>query len=218
VLSAAVLTINEIFHSIQGESTYAGRPCVFVRLTACDLRCSWCDTEYAFYEGRKMSVDDVIADVEARGCPTVEVTGGEPLLQPDVYPLMQRLLDSGKTVLIETGGHRSIANVPAGVIRIMDVKCPGSGESAKNDWSNLAILTKSDEVKFVIADRVDYEYARDIVQRENLSARVNAVLFSPVHGKLDAKLLSEWVIADRLDVRVQLQMHKYIWSPETRGV
>ena len=213
-----MLTINEIFHSIQGESTYAGRPCVFVRLTACDLRCSWCDTPYAFHEGRKMSVDEVVADVESRGCPTVEVTGGEPLLQTDVYPLMQRLLDSGKTVLIETGGHRSIANVPAGVIRIMDVKCPGSGESEKNDWGNLTLLTKSDEAKFVIADRTDYEYARDIVRRENLPARVNAVLFSPVHGKLDPKLLAEWVIADRLDVRVQLQMHKYIWSPDTRGV
>ena len=213
-----MLTINEIFHSIQGESTHAGRPCVFVRLTACDLRCRWCDTTYSFHEGRKMSVDEVIADVEARGCPTVEVTGGEPLLQPDVYPLMQRLLDSGKTVLIETGGHRSIAKVPAGVIRVMDVKCPGSGESEKNDWSNLAHLTPRDEVKFVIADRRDYEFARDITQRENLPARVNAVLFSPVHGELDAKLLSEWVIADRLDVRVQLQVHKYIWSPETRGV
>lgn len=213
-----MLTINEIFHSIQGESTYAGRPCVFVRLTACDLRCRWCDTAYAFHEGRKMSVEEVVADVEARGCPTVEVTGGEPLLQPDVYPLMQRLLDSGKTVLIETGGHRSIAKVPAGVIRIVDVKCPGSGEAEKNDWSNLAHLTKQDEVKFVIADRRDYEYARDIMQREGLPARVNAVLMSPVHGELDAKLLSEWVIADRLDVRVQLQMHKYIWSPETRGV
>ena len=213
-----MLTINEIFHSIQGESTYAGRPCVFVRLTACDLRCRWCDTPYAFHEGRKMSVDEVLADVEARGCPTVEVTGGEPLLQPDVYSLMQRLLDSGKTVLIETGGHRSIADVPAGVIRIMDVKCPGSGESDKNDWSNLALLTKSDEVKFVIADRADYEFARDLLRKENLAARVNAVLFSPVHGELDAKLLSEWVIADRLDVRVQLQVHKYIWSPETRGV
>jgi len=213
-----VLTINEIFHSIQGESTYAGRPCVCVRLTACDLRCRWCDTPYAFHEGRKMSVDDVVADVEARGCPTVEVTGGEPLLQPDVYPLMQRLLDSGKTVLIETGGHRSIAGVPAGVIRIMDVKCPGSGESDKNDWGNLAHLTKRDELKFVIADRVDYEFAKEIVGRENLAARVNAVLFSPVHGHLDPKRLSEWVIADRLDVRVQLQVHKYIWSPETRGV
>jgi len=213
-----LLTINEIFHSIQGESTYAGRPCVFVRLTACDLRCRWCDTPYAFHEGRKMSVDDVIADVEARGCQTVEVTGGEPLLQADVYPLMQRLVDSGKTVLIETGGHRSIADVPAGVIRIMDVKCPGSGESAKNDWSNFARLTKQDEVKFVIADRRDYDFAKEIVARENLPARVNAVLFSPVHGELDPKQLSQWVIADRLDVRVQLQVHKYIWSPETRGV
>ena len=213
-----MLTINEIFHSIQGESTYAGRPCVFVRLTACDLRCRWCDTPYAFHEGRKMSVDEVVADVDARGCDTVEVTGGEPLLQPDVYPLMQQLLDSGKTVLIETGGHRSIADVPAGVIRIMDIKCPGSGEAEKNDWSNLAHLTNTDEVKFVIADRRDYEYARDIMKRESLPARVNAVLFSPVHGELDPKLLSEWVIADRLDVRVQLQVHKYIWSPETRGV
>jgi 7-carboxy-7-deazaguanine synthase len=213
-----MLTVNEIFHSIQGESTHAGRPCVFVRLTACDLRCRWCDTPYAFYEGRKMSVDDVVADVEARGCDVVEVTGGEPLLQPDVYPLMRRLLESGKTVLIETGGHRSIADVPAGVIRIMDVKCPGSGESEHNDWSNLAHLTSRDEVKFVIADRADYEFARDVVRREDLAARVNAVLFSPVHGELDPKLLSQWVIADRLPVRVQLQVHKYIWSPTTRGV
>jgi len=216
--SVTVLTINEIFHSIQGESTHAGRPCVFVRLTACDLRCRWCDTPYAFHEGRKMSVEDVVADVEARGCATVEVTGGEPLLQPDVYPLMQRLLDAGKTVLIETGGHRSIAKIPAGVIRIVDVKCPGSGEADKNDWSNFDHLTATDEVKFVIADRRDYEYAREIVQRERLPDRVNAVLFSPVHGEFDAKLLSAWVIADRLDVRVQLQVHKYIWSPETRGV
>ena len=213
-----MLTINEIFHSIQGESTHAGRPCVFVRLTACDLRFRWCDTPYAFHEGRKMSVDEVVADVAARGCPVVEVTGGEPLLQADVYPLMQRLLDAGKTVLIETGGHRSMAQVPAGVVRIMDIKCPGSGESARNDWSNLALLVPSDEVKFVIADRVDYEFARDLVVRERLTDRVAAVLFSPVHGELDAKQLAEWVIADRLEVRVQLQMHKYIWSPETRGV
>src|SRR6476469_10423127 len=130
-----MLTINEVFYSIQGQSTRAGLPCVFVRLTACDLRCSWCDTPYAFHEGRKMSVDDVIADVEARGCPTVEVTGGEQLLQADVYPLMQRLLDSGKTVLLETGGHRSIANVPEGVVRVMDIKCPGSGEAEKTCWS-----------------------------------------------------------------------------------
>jgi 7-carboxy-7-deazaguanine synthase len=213
-----MLTINEIFHSIQGESTFAGRPCVFVRLTACDLRCRWCDTPYAFHEGRKMSVDEVVADVEARGCPVVEVTGGEPLLQADVYPLMQRLLDSGKTVLIETGGHRSIAQVPPGVIRIMDVKCPGSGESEKNDWSNLPLLTRRDEVKFVIADRADYEFARDVSAREGLVDRCAAVLFSPVHGELDPKQLAEWVIADRLAVRVQLQVHKYIWSPTTRGV
>jgi 7-carboxy-7-deazaguanine synthase len=213
-----VLTINEIFHSIQGESTHAGRPCVFVRLTACDLRCRWCDTPYAFHEGRKMSVDEVVADVDARGCSLVEITGGEPLLQADVYPLMHRLLDSGKTVLVETGGHRSIANVPSGVIRIMDIKCPGSGESAKNYWSNLQHLTRHDEVKFVIADRADYEFARDVVAGEGLLARVNAVLFSPVHGELDPKQLSEWVIADRLPVRVQLQLHKYIWSPQTRGV
>jgi 7-carboxy-7-deazaguanine synthase len=213
-----MLTINEIFHSIQGESSFAGQPCVFVRLTACDLRCTWCDTPYAFYEGRKMSVDDVIADVESRGCDLVEVTGGEPLLQPDVYRLMQRLIDSGKTVLIETGGHRSIAKVPEGVVRIMDVKCPGSGEAAKNEWSNLALLTTRDEVKFVIADRVDYDYAREIVARERLAERCGAVLFSPVHGVLDPRQLAEWVLADRLPVRVQLQVHKYIWSPETRGV
>ena len=164
-----MLTVNEIFHSIQGESTHAGRPCVFVRLTACDLRCRWCDTPYAFHEGRKMSVDEVVADVEARGCDVVEVTGGEPLLQPDVYPLMQRLLDCGKTVLIETGGHRSIAEVPDGVIRIMDVKCPGSGESAKNDWTNLAHLGAKDEVKFVIADRADYEFARDLTSGSDWS-------------------------------------------------
>jgi 7-carboxy-7-deazaguanine synthase len=213
-----MLTVNEIFHSIQGESTHAGRPCVFVRLTACDLRCRWCDTPYAFHEGKKMSVDEVIADVDARGCDVVEVTGGEPLLQADVYPLMRRLLESGKTVLIETGGHRSIAEVPEGVIRIMDVKCPGSGESAHNNFENFAHLTKQDEVKFVIADRADYEFARDLVHRQSLTGRVNAVLFSPVHGELDPKVLSQWVIADRLPVRVQLQMHKYIWSPTTRGV
>jgi 7-carboxy-7-deazaguanine synthase len=213
-----MLTVNEIFHSIQGESTHAGRPCVFVRLTACDLRCRWCDTPYAFHEGRKMTVDEVVADVAARGCPLVEVTGGEPLLQADVYPLMQRLLDAGKTVLIETGGHRSIAQVPDGVVRIVDVKCPGSGEAARNDWSNLALLKPTDEVKFVIADRADYEFAREVVQREMLTERVAAVLFSPVHAGLAGKQLAEWVIADRLEVRVQLQMHKYIWSPTTRGV
>ena len=213
-----MLTVNEIFHSIQGESTFAGEPCVFVRLTACDLRCSWCDTPYAFYEGRKMSIDEVMTQVERFACSLVEVTGGEPLLQADVYPLMLRLLASGKTVLIETGGHRSIEHIPEGVVRIMDVKCPGSGENEKMDWANLARLTSADQVKFVIQDRTDYEFARDLVAREGLTLRVAAVLFSPVHGVLDPRLLAEWILEDRLPVRLQLQAHKYIWSPDTRGV
>jgi 7-carboxy-7-deazaguanine synthase len=213
-----MLTVNEIFHSIQGESTFAGEPCVFVRLTACDLRCSWCDTPYAFHEGRKMSIDEVLAEVDRFGCPLVEVTGGEPLLQAEVFPLMSRLLESGKTVLLETGGHRSIEQVPPGVRRIMDVKCPGSSEAGRMDWTNFARLTASDQVKFVIKDRIDYEYARDIVRRESLAGRVAAVLFSPVHGVLEPRPLAEWILADRLPVRLQLQAHKYIWPPETRGV
>jgi len=213
-----VLTVNEIFHSIQGESTHAGRPCVFVRLTACDLRCSWCDTPYAFYEGRKMSLDDVMAAVDAYGCSLVELTGGEPLLQKDVYPLMERLLASGKTVLVETGGHLSVANVPPAVHKIVDVKCPGSGEAHRMDWSNLDRLSPTDEVKFVVRDRTDYEYARAVVSRHELDRKVGAVLFSPVHGVLDPRTLSEWVLADQLPVRVQLQVHKYIWDAETRGV
>jgi 7-carboxy-7-deazaguanine synthase len=213
-----MLTINEIFHSIQGESTYAGEPCVFVRLTACDLRCRWCDTPYAFHEGRRMSVDEVVSAVDEYGCPTVEVTGGEPLLQPEVHDLMARLLASGKTVLLETGGHRSIAGVPAGVIRVMDIKCPGSGEAERMDWSNLACLTPRDQVKFVMADRADYEYAREVLTRERLAERCDAVLFSPVHGELNPRTLAEWVLTDRLPVRVQLQLHKYIWDAQTRGV
>ena len=213
-----MLTVNEIFYSIQGESTFAGRPCVFVRLTACDLRCTWCDTPYSFYEGRKRSLDDVLTEVDRYGCPLVEVTGGEPLLQDDVYPLLQGLLDRGRTVLIETGGHRSTERVPERVVTILDVKCPGSGEAHRNDWSNLDRLRAHDEVKFVIKDRVDYEYAREVVQDRELPRRAAAILFSPVHGVLDPKQLSEWVLADRLPVRVQLQVHKYIWDPGTRGV
>jgi len=213
-----MLTINEIFHSVQGESTYAGRPCVFVRLTACDLRCTWCDTPYAFYEGSKRSLDDVIGEVDRYGCSLVEVTGGEPLLQEEVYPLMQRLLDSGKTVLLETGGHRSTERVPADVVTILDVKCPGSGEVAKNDWKNLERLRPQDEVKFVVKDRADYEFARDVIARHALVGLASALHLSPVHGVLDPKTLSEWVLADQLAVRVQLQLHKYIWSPDTRGV
>ena len=213
-----VLTVNEIFHSIQGESTHAGRPCVFVRLTACDLRCSWCDTPYAFTEGRKMSIDDVVAAVKQYRCPVVEITGGEPLLQKEVHPLMQRLLDDGLTVMLETGGHRSIADVPVGVVRILDVKCPASGEAQRNDWTNMERLAPADEVKFVVQDRADYEYAKEIVARYGLLERVAAVLLSPVHGVLDARQLAAWILEDGLGVRLQLQLHKYIWDPQTRGV
>jgi 7-carboxy-7-deazaguanine synthase len=213
-----MLTVNEIFYSIQGESTRAGLPCVFVRLTACDLRCSWCDTPYAFHEGRKMSVDEVIAAVEQHGCALVEITGGEPLLQDDVYPLMDRLLARGCTVMLETGGHRPIDRVPAAVMKVVDVKCPGSGEADKNDWRNLDLLAPHDEVKFVVQDRADYDFARDVIARHGLGARTAAVLISPVHGVLDPQTLSEWILADHLPVRVQLQLHKYIWSPTTRGV
>jgi 7-carboxy-7-deazaguanine synthase len=213
-----LITINEIFHSVQGESTYAGRPCVFVRLTACDLRCSWCDTPYAFHEGGKRSLEDVLGEVDRFSCDLVEVTGGEPLLQEGVYPLLSALLERGKTVLLETGGHRSTARVPDPVVTILDVKCPGSGEANKMDWTNLARLRPHDEVKFVITDRADYDYARRVIADHDLAARAAAIHFSPVHGVLHPRTLSEWVLADGLPVRVQLQLHKLIWDPATRGV
>jgi 7-carboxy-7-deazaguanine synthase len=213
-----MLTVNEIFYSIQGESTLAGRPCVFVRLTACDLRCSWCDTPYAFHEGRKMSIEEVVAAVDRYGCDLVEITGGEPLLQEDVYELMDRLLAGDGTVMLETGGHRPIARVPRAVVKIVDIKCPGSGEADKNDWTNLDRLAPHDEVKFVIADRADYEFAREAVGRYQLASRTAAILFSPVHGVLAPKALSEWILEDRVPVRLQLQLHKFIWPPDTRGV
>ena len=213
-----MLTINEIFYSIQGESTFTGRPCVFVRLTACDLRCAWCDTPYAFTEGRKMSIDEVVTAVQGYDCPLVELTGGEPLLQPGVYALMDRLLSLGRTVVVETGGHVSLERVPAAVIKVMDVKCPGSGESARNDWDNLARLGPLDEVKFVVKDRADYEYAREVIVRHDLASRVGAVLISPVHGVLELRPLAEWMLADHLSARLQVQLHKYIWGAEVRGV
>jgi len=213
-----LITVNEIFYSVQGESTYAGQRCVFVRLTACDLRCSWCDTPYAFYEGRKRSLDDVLAEVDRFACDLVEVTGGEPLLQEGVYPLMTALLERGKTVLVETGGHRSTVRVPDAVVTILDIKCPGSGEDAKMDWDNLSRLRPHDEVKFVIKDRADYDYAREVIGKYNLAARAAAIHMSPVHDVLSPRALSEWVLADALPVRVQLQLHKYIWDPATRGV
>src|SRR5438105_6706185 len=203
-----MLTVNEIFYSIQGESTRAGEPCVFVRLTACDLRCSWCDTPYAFHEGRKMSVEEVVAEVRRHGCPLVEITGGEPLLQEDVYPLMDRLLADGQRVMLETGGHRPITRVPAAVVKIVDVKCPASGEADKNDWENLNRLAPHDEVKFVVQDRADYEFAKGVIARHLLTSHAGAILMSPVHGVLDARVLAEWMLADRLPARLQLQLHK----------
>jgi 7-carboxy-7-deazaguanine synthase len=213
-----VLTVSEIYVSIQGESTWAGLPCVFVRLAACDLRCTWCDTPYAFTGGRKRSVDQVMAEVEQSDCRLVEITGGEPLLQDDVHALMARLLASGRTVLLETGGHLPTDRVPPGVVTILDVKCPGSGEASRMHWPNLERLTRHDEVKFVIGDRVDFDYACDVVARHGLTSGPAAVLFSPVHGVLPPAELARWILESNLNLRLQLQTHKYIWGPEARGV
>lgn len=217
-MAAPTLTITEIYPSIQGESSFAGQPCTFIRLTACDLRCAWCDTVYAFTEGRKQDLDDILAEVRRLGVPLVELTGGEPLLQKAVLPLMQRLLDDGYTVLLETGGHVSIADVPAGVHRIVDVKCPGSGESGRMHWPNLDLITDDDEVKFVIADRADFEYAREVVATHGLVRRARAVHFSPAWGMVAPADLAAWILGSGLRVRLQLQQHKYIWEPAARRV
>lgn len=217
-MQSPALTITEIYPSIQGESSFAGQPCTFVRLTACDLRCAWCDTVYAFTEGRKQSIDDILAEVRQLGVPLVEITGGEPLLQKHVHVLMQRLLDEAHTVLLETGGHISIADVPAGVHRIVDVKCPGSGESDRMHWQNLDLLTPRDEVKFVIADREDFEYAREVTTTHDLAARCGAVHFSPAWGRVAPADLAAWILEAKLPVRLQLQQHKYIWEPAARRV
>lgn len=211
------LKINEIFYSIQGESTFAGRPCVLVRLTGCQMRCAWCDTEYSFYEGRWMSRGEVIAEVIRHGCPLVELTGGEPLLQPGVRPLMAELCDAGYEVLLETGGGVSIADVDPRVHRIVDVKCPGSGEAKNNRFENLDLLTARDEVKFVLTGEEDYLWARELV-RERRLAQTCPVHFSPVHGAVNLEALAEWILRDRLPVRLQLQLHKFIWDSATRGV
>ena len=213
-----MLTVSEIYLSVQGESTHVGRLCVFVRLAACDLRCRWCDTPYAFTGGRKMTIDEVLADVGRLECRLVEITGGEPLLQPDACVLMERLLALGVEVLLETGGHVPIDGVPDEVVAIVDVKCPASGESERMHWPNLDQLSPHDEVKFVIQDRADFEYACDVVDRHNLAARTAAVLFSPVHGALAPSDLARWMLDRHVPARLQLQAHKYIWSPEARGV
>jgi 7-carboxy-7-deazaguanine synthase len=212
------LKINEIYESIQGESTWAGWRCVFVRLTACDLRCTYCDTEYAFYEGRKRLVSEVFDEVLAFDCPLVEFTGGEPLLQKNVLPLMRDLCEVGKTVLIETSGAHDISKIDPRVHRIMDLKTPGSGECARNLMTNLAHLTKRDEVKFVIGSREDYEWSCEQVREHDLAARCGTVLFSPIFGRIEPRQIVEWMIVDKLPVRFQLQMHKFIWEPKARGV
>ena len=214
----ATLTINEIYQSIQGESTWAGWRCVFVRLTFCDLRCTYCDTEYAFYKGDKRPVEAIVEEVLGQDCPLVEITGGEPLLQKNVLPLMTALCDAGKTVLIETSGAHDISVIDPRVHRIMDLKTPGSGECARNLWSNIPHLAKRDEVKFVIGSREDYEWAREQVRSHELAERCGCVLFSPIFGRIEAREIVEWLVEDKLPVRFQLQMHKFIWDPKQKGV
>jgi len=213
-----VLLIHEIYASIQGESSFAGLPCTFVRTTGCNLRCSWCDTTQAFHGGEKLARSEVLARALGFGTPLVELTGGEPLLQAGALPLLRELCDAGKTVLIETSGERDISQIDPRVHRIVDVKPPGSGESARNRYENFAHLTQRDELKFVLADRADYDWARELVARERLAERVRHVLFSPVHGALDARELVAWVLADGLPVRVNLQLHKYVWGATVAGV
>lgn len=213
-----MLTVFEIYLSIQGESTHTGRPCVFVRLAACNLRCTWCDTPYAFTGGTKRAVDDVLAEIRSLGCRLVELTGGEPLLQPDTIVLMERLVAEGFEVLLETGGHMPTDRVPVEVVTILDVKCPGSGEADAMHWANLDRLAPHDEVKFVIRDRADFDYACAVIGRHALTDRVAAVLFSPVFGVLDPAELARWMLDARVAARLQLQTHKYIWDPATRGV
>jgi len=211
------MRITEIFHSIQGESSYAGQPCCFVRLTGCPLRCTWCDSEYTFSGGTDMTIEAVLDSVNTYGCPLVEVTGGEPLHQPEAFTLVERLCAAGYTVLIETSGAIDTAPLDRRAHVILDVKCPGSGMLDRMHWPNLERLTKQDEAKFVIKDRADYDWACGIVARYELVSRCT-VLFAPVFGELDPRHLAEWILADRLPVRFQLQLHKFIWAPDMRGV
>lgn len=212
------LVIHEIYASIQGESTFAGLPCTFVRTTGCNLRCAWCDTPQAFYGGTRMRREDVLEKALATGTHLVELTGGEPLLQPATIPLMKELCDRGRTVLVETSGEADVSRVDPRVHKIMDLKAPGSGESARNRWSNLDHLTDRDEVKFVLADRGDYEWMRSVVREKALPGRTPKLLASTVFGKLAPRDLVRWVLEDKLPVRVQIQMHKVIWAPDAVGV
>jgi len=217
--NAPMLRVTEIFRSIQGESTHAGRPCSFVRLTGCPMRCTWCDSEYTFTGGERMSVEDVMQQVRAYGCRLVEVTGGEPLAQREAFGLIRQLCDEGFEVLVETGGYVSTEGLDERAKVILDVKCPASGEAARNHWPNLERLRADrDEVKFVVADRADWEYAVSVIREYDLEKRALAILVSPVWGATDLKGLAELVASGGLDVRMQLQLHKYIWGPDVHGV
>lgn len=213
------LKVNEVFYSIQGESSYAGRPCVFIRLTGCNLRCSYCDTQYAYEEGEELEIAEVVHRVSEYQCPRIEVTGGEPLIQEETPALIQQLLNEGYEVLLETNGSQDISKVDDRCVKIVDIKCPGSGEADQNDLENLNRLSEKDEVKFIIGDREDYEYAKrmlDLVVSN--PSKVKSVHFSPVFGKLQPRILSEWILKDHLDVRLHLQLHKVIWDPDQRRV
>jgi 7-carboxy-7-deazaguanine synthase len=210
------MRITEIFHSIQGESSHAGRPCVFVRLTGCNLRCTWCDSEYTFTGGERMSLDDVMTRVKSYECNLVEITGGEPLAQAEAFDLIARLCDEGFEVLIETSGSIDITPVDRRAKIMLDIKCPGSGEVAKNRWANLDDLRPHDEIKFVIADRADYDWARALIAERSLDRWT--VLLSPVWGAMDMKNLAEWMLADRVPARFQTQLHKHIWGADVKGV
>jgi 7-carboxy-7-deazaguanine synthase len=213
------LKVNEIFYSIQGESSYGGRPCVFVRLTGCNLRCSYCDTQYAYTEGEELEIDEIVSRVTSYQCPLVEVTGGEPLMQKETPGLIRRLLTKGFETLMETNGSQDISQVDNRCVKIVDIKCPFSGQTSHNDLQNLDRLTDHDEVKFVVADRDDYEYAKQILHLTDPNlCRKHPVHFSPAFGTMEPKTLAEWILEDHLDVRLHLQVHKIIWSADRRGV
>lgn len=218
-IASPMLRVTEIFRSIQGESTHAGRPCTFVRLTGCPMRCVWCDSEYTFTGGDHFSIDDILAQVDAFGCNLVEVTGGEPLAQKECFTLVERLCNDGFEVLVETGGYVSTAGLDPRAKVILDIKCPASGEETRNDWSNLERLrADKDEVKFVIADEGDWHYARRVIHDNDLETRTKAVLISPAWGLVNLEEMANWIAGSGLNVRMQLQLHKYIWGPEVRGV
>jgi 7-carboxy-7-deazaguanine synthase len=217
------LRVTEIFHSIQGESTWAGYPCTFIRLTGCPLRCTWCDTEYSFYGGEKMTLDDLLAKCDEIGTSLVEITGGEPLIHRNAFVLATRLLERGYSVLVETSGAVDVSPLDPRVHKIMDLKCPGSGEESRNLWSNLDHLTERDEIKFVIKDRADYEWARDVVMNRGLadrkrSGQLREILFSPVWDSIDFEQMAQWILEDHLPVRYQIQLHKIIWGANVPGV